>query len=82
MCGRKASHYFSLAEGLRPPSADPFVWVFIRPPWSPSGSCCKAVVYERLQAECDANLVRAIKEMSRTFTQTMKSFSLFKNALF
>ncbi|XP_012694255.2 cyclin-F [Clupea harengus] len=58
VCGRKASHYFSLAEGLRPPSADPFVWVFIRPPWSPSGSCCKAVVYERLQAECDANLER------------------------
>ncbi|XP_063075967.1 cyclin-F isoform X2 [Engraulis encrasicolus] len=55
VCGRKASRYFSLAESLRPLTADPFVWVFIRPPWSPSGSCCKAVVYERLRAESDAN---------------------------
>lgn len=58
VCGRKASRYFSLAESLRPLTADPFVWVFIRPPWSPSGSCCKAVVYERLRAESDANKVR------------------------
>ncbi|XP_055021369.1 cyclin-F, partial [Boleophthalmus pectinirostris] len=55
VCGRKASHYFSLAEGLRAQSADPFIWVFIRPPWSPSGSCCKAVVYDHLKNECDRN---------------------------
>ncbi|KAL4658150.1 cyclin-F [Arapaima gigas] len=53
ICGEKASRFFSLAESLQPPTADPFVWVFIRPPWSPSGSCCKAVVFERLKAECD-----------------------------
>lgn len=58
VCGRKASHFFSLAESLRSVSADPFVWVFIRPPWSPSGSCCKAVVYEHLRAESDTNLER------------------------
>ncbi|XP_030646786.1 LOW QUALITY PROTEIN: cyclin-F [Chanos chanos] len=57
-CGRKASRFFSLAESLRSPQADPFVWVFIRPPWSPSGSCCKAVVYDRLRMECDTNLER------------------------
>uniref|UniRef100_A0A8C6TDN4 Cyclin-F n=1 Tax=Neogobius melanostomus TaxID=47308 RepID=A0A8C6TDN4_9GOBI len=57
VCGRKASHFFSLAEGLRPSTADPFIWVFIRPPWSPSGSCCKAVVFDHLKNECDQNKV-------------------------
>ncbi|XP_026200800.1 cyclin-F isoform X2 [Anabas testudineus] len=56
VCGRKASHFFSLAESLRSPMADPFIWVFIRPPWSPTGSCCKAVVFDRLKAECDNNV--------------------------
>ncbi|XP_068191940.1 cyclin-F [Antennarius striatus] len=53
LCGRKASHFFSLAESLSCPHADPFIWVFIRPPWSPTGSCCKAVVFDHLKAECD-----------------------------
>ncbi|XP_037112648.1 cyclin-F [Syngnathus acus] len=53
VCGRKASHFFSLAESLRSPATDPFSWLFIRPPWSPTGSCCKAVVFEHLKAECD-----------------------------
>uniref|UniRef100_A0A8C2WTN4 Cyclin-F n=1 Tax=Cyclopterus lumpus TaxID=8103 RepID=A0A8C2WTN4_CYCLU len=57
VCGRKASHFFSLAESLRSPTTDPFIWVFIRPPWSPTGSCCKAVVFDRLKAECDSNVV-------------------------
>ncbi|XP_023124748.1 cyclin-F [Amphiprion ocellaris] len=56
VCGQKASHFFSLAESLRSPTADPFIWVFIRPPWSPTGSCCKAVVFDRLKAECDDNV--------------------------
>ncbi|XP_072839128.2 cyclin-F [Pogona vitticeps] len=49
--GLKASRFFSLTERLNV-SAAPFVWLFIRPPWSLSGSCCKAVVYESLKAEC------------------------------
>uniref|UniRef100_A0A8C7NIV7 Cyclin-F n=1 Tax=Oncorhynchus mykiss TaxID=8022 RepID=A0A8C7NIV7_ONCMY len=57
VCGRKASQFFSLAESLRSPTADPFIWVFIRPPWSPTGSCCKAVVFDRLKAECETNVV-------------------------
>ncbi|XP_042720100.1 cyclin-F-like [Lagopus leucura] len=48
--GLKASHFFSLAERLN--GAAPFIWLFIRPPWSLTGSCCKAVVYESLKAEC------------------------------
>ncbi|XP_029996899.1 cyclin-F [Sphaeramia orbicularis] len=56
VCGRKASHFFSLAESLRSPMTDPFIWVFIRPPWSPTGSCCKAVVFDHLKAECDNNV--------------------------
>ncbi|XP_009991366.1 PREDICTED: cyclin-F, partial [Tauraco erythrolophus] len=49
--GLKASYFFSLAERLNV-CAVPFVWLFIRPPWSLGGSCCKAVVYESLKAEC------------------------------
>ncbi|XP_024128705.1 cyclin-F [Oryzias melastigma] len=56
VCGRKASHFFSLAESVRSPKANPFTWVFIRPPWSPTGSCCKAVVFDHLKAECDTNM--------------------------
>ncbi|MEQ2255050.1 hypothetical protein ILYODFUR_009814 [Ilyodon furcidens] len=56
VCGRKASHFFSLAESLLSPKADPFTWVFIRPPWSPTGSCCKAVVFDHLKAECESNM--------------------------
>ncbi|XP_056608079.1 cyclin-F [Triplophysa dalaica] len=55
LCGRRASRFFSLAESLRSPMSDPFVWVFIRPPWSMSGGCCKAVVFDRLKEECDTN---------------------------
>lgn len=55
VCGHKASHFFSLAESLRPSTADPFIWVFIRPPWSSSGSCCKAVVFDHLKNESDQN---------------------------
>ncbi|XP_063171155.1 cyclin-F [Candoia aspera] len=49
--GLKASHFFSLTECLNV-SAAPFVWLFIRPPWSLGGSCCKAVVYESLRRGC------------------------------
>ncbi|XP_058291224.1 cyclin-F-like, partial [Hylobates moloch] len=49
--GLKASRFFSLAERLNVGAA-PFIWLFIRPPWSVSGSCCKAVVHESLRAEC------------------------------
>ncbi|XP_013843298.1 cyclin-F isoform X2 [Sus scrofa] len=49
--GLKASRFFSLAERLNAGGA-PFIWLFIRPPWSVSGSCCKAVVHESLRAEC------------------------------
>ncbi|XP_056144424.1 cyclin-F [Lampris incognitus] len=56
VCGRKASHFLCLAESLRPPMTDPFIWVFIRPPWSPTGSFCKAMVFDRLKAECDVNV--------------------------
>ncbi|XP_072549721.1 cyclin-F isoform X2 [Salminus brasiliensis] len=58
LCGKMAARFFSLAESLRSTVADPFIWVFIRPPWSLSGSCCKAVVYDHLKAECDTNLER------------------------
>lgn len=96
MCGRKASHFFSLAESLHSPSTNPFIWVFIRPPWSPTGSCCKAVVFDRLKAECDSNMVGELNnecqdydiEIEKTFGKSFliirysksKSFVLFFSA--
>uniref|UniRef100_A0A8C6YSD2 Cyclin-F n=1 Tax=Nothoprocta perdicaria TaxID=30464 RepID=A0A8C6YSD2_NOTPE len=56
--GLKASRFFSLTERLNVRAA-PFVWLFIRPPWSLSGSCCKAVVYESLKAECQLEKVKS-----------------------
>ncbi|XP_076838167.1 cyclin-F [Brachyhypopomus gauderio] len=55
LCGMMAARFFALAESLRSPMADPFIWLFIRPPWSPSGSCCKAVVYNYLGTESNNN---------------------------
>ncbi|XP_068100524.1 cyclin-F [Hyperolius riggenbachi] len=52
--GLKASRFFSLTERLNS-SAHPFVWLFIRPPWSTSGSCCKAVVFDSLKEECQGD---------------------------
>uniref|UniRef100_A0A452VDH8 Cyclin-F n=2 Tax=Ursus TaxID=9639 RepID=A0A452VDH8_URSMA len=56
--GLKASRFFSLAERLNV-GATPFIWLFIRPPWSVSGSCCKAVVHESLRAECQLQGAKA-----------------------
>lgn len=66
--GIKASHYFSLAEHLNV-CAVPFIWLFIRPPWSFSGSCCKAVVYESLKAECQLDKVRFLSALGFTLRQ-------------
>ncbi|KAM4026396.1 cyclin-F isoform 1-T1 [Anomaloglossus baeobatrachus] len=52
--GLKASRFFSLTERLNS-GAGPFVWLFIRPPWSTSGSCCKAVVFDSLKEECQGD---------------------------
>nr|XP_033770580.1 cyclin-F isoform X1 [Geotrypetes seraphini] len=49
--GLKASHFFSLTERLNV-CMIPFIWLFIRPPWSLNGSCCKAVVFDSLKEEC------------------------------
>ncbi|XP_029433048.1 cyclin-F [Rhinatrema bivittatum] len=49
--GLKASHFFSLTERLNV-CMTPFIWLFIRPPWSLNGSCCKAVVFDSLKEEC------------------------------
>ncbi|NXA54482.1 CCNF protein, partial [Nothocercus julius] len=55
--GLKASRFFSLTERLNVRAA-PFIWLFIRPPWSLNGSCCKAVVYESLKAECQLDKIQ------------------------
>uniref|UniRef100_A0A8C5R6W0 Cyclin-F n=1 Tax=Leptobrachium leishanense TaxID=445787 RepID=A0A8C5R6W0_9ANUR len=51
--GLNASRFFSLTEHMNT-GADPFIWLFIRPPWSSTGSCCKAVVFDSLKEECAA----------------------------
>ncbi|XP_051878514.1 cyclin-F isoform X2 [Pristis pectinata] len=72
--GLKASHFFSLAESLNV-DASPFVWLFIRPPWSLTGSCCKAVVYDSLKNECQ---LQSAKAASLTYCLA-KVLSLFED---
>ncbi|XP_067859733.1 cyclin-F isoform X1 [Heptranchias perlo] len=72
--GLKASHFFSLAESLNF-GATPFVWLFIRPPWSLTGSCCKAVVYDSLKNECQ---LQSAKKASLTYCLA-KVLSLFED---
>ncbi|KAK7506755.1 hypothetical protein BaRGS_00002230 [Batillaria attramentaria] len=49
--GRQAAHYFCQAEE-QSPNVLPFTWLFIRPPWSVSGACCKACVFEAMKQQC------------------------------
>lgn len=86
VCGRKASHFFSLAESLRSPLVDPFIWVFIRPPWSTTGSCCKAVVFEHLKAECENNvekrgpLLHCLARILRVFDDDKEAISMLQQS--
>ncbi|XP_059142499.1 cyclin-F-like isoform X2 [Physella acuta] len=45
----KAAHYLCLAETLTP-NTFPFFWIFIRPPWSPDGSCCKIQTFLHIKS--------------------------------
>ncbi|EDO34730.1 predicted protein, partial [Nematostella vectensis] len=47
--GRQAAELFCTAERM---TCDPFTWFFIRPPWAPSGSCCKACVFKNMVEYC------------------------------
>uniref|UniRef100_A0A8D0DTA7 Cyclin-F n=1 Tax=Salvator merianae TaxID=96440 RepID=A0A8D0DTA7_SALMN len=71
--GLKASRYFSLTERLNTCAA-PFVWLFIRPPWSLSGSCCKAVVYESLKAECQLQKFIASGPLTKRRREALEMF--------
>ncbi|XP_048407565.1 cyclin-F isoform X3 [Stegostoma tigrinum] len=72
--GLKASYFFSLAESLNV-DANPFIWLFIRPPWSLTGSCCKAVVYDSLKSKCQ---LQSAKKASLTYCLA-KVLSLFED---
>lgn len=50
--GKAAAEYLSRAEKLTP-STFPFYWIFIRPPWSPDGSCCKVQAFHHIKALVD-----------------------------
>ncbi|XP_052068580.1 cyclin-F-like isoform X1 [Mytilus californianus] len=46
--GEKAADIFCRIEGLSP-NTDPFTWLFIRPPWSVNGACCKECVFKYMK---------------------------------
>ena len=46
--GEKAADMFCRIEGLCP-NTDPFTWLFIRPPWSVNGACCKECVFKYMK---------------------------------
>ncbi|KAK3709161.1 hypothetical protein RRG08_030841 [Elysia crispata] len=45
----ESAHYFCLAEILTPETF-PFFWIFVRPPWSLDGECCKAKTFKQIQS--------------------------------
>ncbi|RUS76559.1 hypothetical protein EGW08_015691 [Elysia chlorotica] len=45
----ESAHYFCLSEILTPETF-PFFWIFVRPPWSLDGECCKAKTFRQIQA--------------------------------
>ncbi|XP_045213462.1 cyclin-F-like isoform X2 [Mercenaria mercenaria] len=46
--GTKAAEMFCRVESLTP-NTDPFTWLFIRPPWSLNGACCKECVFNYMK---------------------------------
>ncbi|CAH1794347.1 unnamed protein product [Owenia fusiformis] len=49
--GTKAAEMFCRVESLTPHTA-PFTWLFIRPPWTVSGACCKECVFNDMVKYC------------------------------
>ncbi|KAK7113372.1 hypothetical protein V1264_012671 [Littorina saxatilis] len=48
---RQATDHFYQAE--RQTTADPFTWIFIRPPWASNGLSCKAYVFEAMKQQSE-----------------------------
>ncbi|XP_069123772.1 cyclin-F-like isoform X2 [Argopecten irradians] len=46
--GEKAADMFCKIESLTP-GTEPFSWLFIRPPWSLNGACCKETVFTHMK---------------------------------
>lgn len=46
--GVKAAELFCKIESLTP-TTEPFSWLFIRPPWSLNGACCKECVFNYMK---------------------------------
>ncbi|XP_050393058.2 cyclin-F isoform X1 [Patella vulgata] len=52
--GTTAAQLFSEIETMNL-KIEPFTWLFIRPPWSPSGACCKEQVFTCMKESVDSN---------------------------
>lgn len=54
--GEKAAEMFCQVESMQRLSSTatscepslPFTWLFVRPPWSPNGSCCKEIAFQAM----------------------------------
>lgn len=54
--GRLAAEFFFKAESTIQNGA-PFTWFFVRPPWAPSGVCCKSCVFNSMVELCSDPVV-------------------------
>ncbi|XP_013409126.1 cyclin-F [Lingula anatina] len=50
--GEQAAAMFCQVESLTP-EISPFTWLFIRPPWSTAGACCKEYVFKNMKSICE-----------------------------
>lgn len=56
--GRLAAEFFFKAESIIQNGA-PFTWFFVRPPWAPSGVCCKSCVFNSMVELCSDPVVNS-----------------------
>ncbi|XP_067671880.1 cyclin-F-like [Haliotis asinina] len=57
--GNRAAELFCKTEALTPNTV-PFTWLFIRPPWSVSGACCKEGVFQFMKKYLEKEVNRDI----------------------
>ncbi|KXJ26548.1 Cyclin-F [Exaiptasia diaphana] len=52
--GKRAAEHFCKAERASV-NGDPFIWFFVRPPWAPTGVCCKSCVFKNIVEFCSVS---------------------------
>ncbi|KAK7004974.1 cyclin-F [Biomphalaria glabrata] len=85
-----AARYLCQAEQLTP-NTFPFFWIFIRPPWSLDGSCCKVQTFQHIKTflekcknpdlACGVALTLKLQRLSKQEYSKLEEDKYFKMAI-